>query len=462
MSKNNFDAWKKIYFKAKVKMLLFQKRHSESRQQAKIIVKTWANENNMLSFAQRVYRDLQDWASYYDIYHHVHELYPDSISIKLNYGSALFSSSRYEDAETQFTYCVNNWNFGSNYTFSLNNLKARLAICYEYLGRQNDAAKLLDEIGQPTQPDLDVFFAFYLHALSTAQEKVLPYLDEQIRLFPKVFILYYWKGIYSQYYLHNFDFALELYLKSLQTVDYSTIKNMCSQYMTCIEPAEVSRKAVKLYIKSGKIRAALNLLRKIKLKSYISGFDFDLSIEELYVKALAGYYFDVEQKIQKRLKRKMYIPKETAYWLLLAYVQVKKGDLEASKNSFSRILMLDSESRDVHKLLGCLQMVEKEWQSCIDTYLKLTKINRFNSTYWINLGYSYSNVGDVNLAIVSYKQALAINPFEANTWIDLANLYVDVGKKELAMDAIENGLKYTWLDVDKKKIAIEITSRIET
>ena len=448
-----------------IKMNIIRKNYDKAGSQIKIALDKWSDDRKPLWIAMKMYHDLQDWDTFYELYEQMERFYPNNIQYKLGFGSALLSSHRYEDALRQLLFCVENWNLDISNSKSLGNTYARLAICYGYLGEWDLLEATLQKAERIVTWDLDISYGYLLlYAGTNSSERIGGFIDKQIEKHPDGHALYYWKALYTQYYLHDIQGSIRWYESALKRINYFRQRSdRWYQFFSSQQyagPWYILKRSVEACVQSNNPNKALWLIYISKLRILYSGID--VRILRIYFDIMKNSLDAAEEKCRRMLKKNLSVSTKVEYWLLLALVQVKQGKLDNGLSSAKQALGLNSEKLEAWDILGTIQLQREAWQSAIETYQKMIKMNRFDFRCWKNLGMCYINIGDISSAKSSYEQAIQLNPFEADAWIDLANTYVRLGNNDLALSAFQTGLKYDWLDAEKRQQALQAIERMKS
>lgn len=461
---NIFNALKKHSIALAIKMNIIMKNYDKADTQIKTAIAKWPNDILLLRVALGAYHSAQRWDSFYEIYTQIEKMHPKKLSVKRNFGTALLSSGRYEDAIPHFVYCIENWNLDDSNSRTLANTYARLSICYGYLGRWELLYATLQEAEKIAGWDPDIAYGYLLYYAGTNNsEKIQGYLDHQIKKYPGLHALYYWKALYTQYYLHDIEASLSWYESSLRKLNYFAVRTAFwraffspQQYAA---PWYILKRSIEVCVQSNKLNKALWLIYSSKLR--ILDGDIDIRLLRVYFDIMKKSFEVAEKKCRSMLKKKLSVELAAEYSSLLALAEAKQGKLDEGLSNIKQALALNSELYDAWDTMGFIQMQKKDWQSAIQTYQRMIAINRFDFRCWENLGLCYINIKEMSSAKTSYERAVQLNPFEADAWIDLANTYVKLGNNDLALSAYQNGLKYDWLDAEKRQQTHQAIERMK-
>ncbi len=193
----------------------------------------------------------------------------------------------------------------------------------------------------------------------------------------------------------------------------------------------------------------MTLIKTIEL-AHLSG-EVALAIHWANYHILIGDYQKADKVIAKALRSTQNLPE---LWALLASCEIHEGKIEAAYQNAEHALLINNEFIYALEILGSIQIMKHEWSSAIVTYEKILLFALPESNWLRNLAYSYASTEDLNRAKSFYEKAVAIDPFSADVWVDLAGVYLKLGNKDLALSAYQNGLKYDWLNGDKRTEAL--------
>ncbi|MEW6405722.1 MAG: tetratricopeptide repeat protein [Chloroflexota bacterium] len=425
-------------------------------------MKKWSTDVDVLRLAQQTYRETQDWDAFLAIYDRADKIYPNKLQFKRNLGTSLLSLYRYRDAVEQFEQCVRSWDSDDENSTVLANIRARLAICHEFLGELDAGLLLLQEAEKVINWDVDLIYGRILYYAGTSPDKLPSFLDEQIRLFPKLYTLYYWKGLYVQFQLHDLKAASYWYEAALARVNsydlWSRFDPFFVTHKIFADPGDVLRHAIEASIAVGNSTKAYKLLFWSRIRLFNDAINAEASKIYIYIKELR--FQKAENKALSLLRKKTSMQLATDSWILLGQAQLGQGKLDGSITSATQALKLDETSYDARDLLGRAQMQKEEWEAALNTYSKLIEMNRFESRHWTNLGLCQLELNDLLSAKFSYEQAVFLNPFSADAWVELGNIYANLSERELALSAYEKGLKFQWLSSDKRQQALKTMAEL--
>ncbi len=66
----------------------------------------------------------------------------------------------------------------------------------------------------------------------------------------------------------------------------------------------------------------------------------------------------------------------------------------------------------------------------------------YKPEFWLNLGYSYSEIGEYQAAIDSYMRGIKIAPERADGYLSCANAYMHMQDFEQALKACDVGIEF--------------------
>lgn len=70
------------------------------------------------------------------------------------------------------------------------------------------------------------------------------------------------------------------------------------------------------------------------------------------------------------------------------------------------------------------------------------KKEAFKPEFWLNLGYSYSEIGEYQAAIDSYMRGISLAPERADGYLSCANAYMHMQDFEQALKACDVGIQF--------------------
>jgi len=343
---NIFDALKQHSIVLAIKMNIFRENYNKADSQIRIALDKWSDDRKLLLIAIKMYHDLQDWDRFYELYEQMEKFYPNNIQYKLGFGSALLSSYRYEDALRQLIFCVENWDRDISNSESLANTYARLAICYGYLGKWDLLEATLQKAERIVTWDLDISYGYLLlYAGTNSFERIEGVIDKQIEKHPDVHALYYWKALYTQYYLHDIQGSIRWYESALKRINYFKQRSdRWYQFFSSQQyagPRHIVKRSIEACLESNNPNKALWLIYISKLGILYSGID--VRILRIYFDILKKSLDTAEKKCRRMLKKNLSVSTKVEYWILLALAQVKQGKLDDGLSSVNKALGLNSE-----------------------------------------------------------------------------------------------------------------------
>jgi len=450
--------------KINIKVKLIMRKYDEAEDQVGIMLTNWPADLDILKFAQAFYKDAQNWNGYLDIFARVERIHPNKLLIARNFGSALLSLFRYEEAISKFLFCIANWDLDKKYESALANTYARLAISYANIGEWDFAKRYLSEAEKITPWDPDVIYCSLLLYLGNGEiSKLQEYFDDQIKNYPKLYSLYYWRAVHTQHFLHDTVGSLMWYKLALKGINYLELNKKFAPYFFSTvrysAPADVLKRSIEVYLQSNHL---LKVYWIIFWKKIIS-LDHEINIKALliYIDILRNSSHIAERKCQGMIKRRLKKGELAEFWTLLALAQVNLKKYDEALVSINNALSFNPVSYDALKILGKVQFYKEDWYSALLTFQKTTKICRFNLEDWNYLASCYVEIGDRNSVQKIYEQIVKLGPCEADTWVDLGLIYEELEYCDLALSAFKRSLDFSWLDNKKRQIAIQAINRLE-
>lgn len=212
------------------------------------------------------------------------------------------------------------------------------------------------------------------------------------------------------------DKLISIYEKALK-VD-SKDKLLLIDLGNLYEEKGMFKKAIEYYEKSIKLGADENLINHFLVRVYEE--------EEVYEKAVAIY--------EKMLDKDPYNIVATES-LSRLYLKLEKPNLERAKDMMER-------SRDISLVSDLKRMAEEKEQrklfdSAIDIYTQIIKIDNKYSLAYNKLAKIYRIKGDINKAIRFYEMAIKSNKENVNAYIWLSILYALYMNKKEAIKKLE-------------------------
>lgn len=438
-----------------IKTLLFFGRKRNAISRLEKARQEWPEDYDLLLFTLHLHQNEENWEEYLKLYAQFERFHTDELLFNRNFGSTLLDFGHYEEAASRLRYCIENWNLDARYEFEQNSTLAKLAVCYINLGILDSAAATIEKISETKHWNADAIYARFLFKVATNQSEAIPdFLDEQIKKYPWLPCLYYWKGQYVHDYLRNSQSAYQLFKTALERTNYFKIRNEAlgngfgGEFYA--NTFSMLQSAVTSYMQFNKTITYpilwLTFLTKLKtLDKFIN-----LSTTRIYIMIEGNALTKAERTCQKALKRPT-DKRATDYWALLALAQKKLGKLDEGAASARQAVTLNYYNDEAWNVLGDIQILQQDWVSAIHTHKEIIKANPYDFRALKKLGICHINTNDLAAAQLSFEKVVQINPTEADAWVDLGDVYTRLGNSSLAVSAYQNGLKYNWLD-DQRQI----------
>jgi tetratricopeptide (TPR) repeat protein len=118
----------------------------------------------------------------------------------------------------------------------------------------------------------------------------------------------------------------------------------------------------------------------------------------------------------------------------------RMNDFEAALINYKEALRLDKASEDAYYGIVCCLVGQMRWYEAIMYLRKLLHLNPENEEYWIFLGDTEYQLGNVLGAIEAYEKANAIFGQNPRLWLNWSFLYLEQGGLERAYQIIEQGV----------------------
>lgn len=99
---------------------------------------------------------------------------------------------------------------------------------------------------------------------------------------------------------------------------------------------------------------------------------------------------------------------------------------------FEKVVSIDNNNEKAHEMLALIYSDIGQEDKSIAHFQAVAKINPSVKNYY-NLGLALHNKGELNTAIVQYKEALKLNPNHFDAYLNLANAYSALGEKSDAL-----------------------------
>ncbi|OHA89909.1 MAG: hypothetical protein A2832_02120 [Candidatus Zambryskibacteria bacterium RIFCSPHIGHO2_01_FULL_44_22b] len=130
-------------------------------------------------------------------------------------------------------------------------------------------------------------------------------------------------------------------------------------------------------------------------------------------------------------------PSSPEPFLLLAQLEVGKGDLEAARNYIRQSIFLKEDYNDAYLLLARIEVQDKNLPGAIASTEKLSALNPNNPAVYFELGLLKSSNNDNAGAVASFEKALALSPGYANAKYYLGLVLEKLGREDEARQQFE-------------------------
>lgn len=158
-----------------------------------------------------------------------------------------------------------------------------------------------------------------------------------------------------------------------------------------------------------------------------------------------------------------------------------------AKELYEKALAADVDCADAHDGLAVIALMDGDYPTAIDRYLKLTLLQPMEPRHFTNLGAIHNKTGDYTqaaeflrkaiqkdkrsaeayfnlgyaqrklkqwqLAISAYREAARLNPKMAEAHLNMGNVYVEMGNVPMAVIAFKKALEIN-PDLEKARVAL--------
>ncbi|MBR3940047.1 MAG: tetratricopeptide repeat protein [Bacteroidales bacterium] len=115
------------------------------------------------------------------------------------------------------------------------------------------------------------------------------------------------------------------------------------------------------------------------------------------------------------------------YYILLADLHLRNGDLKTSYADLQQALELEPNSVEVYSKLGEISFLSKDYDRATDNINKVIEMDPNNVKAYFMMGFLYKETGDSTNAVRNFRKAIEIDPEYADAYEELGLMYA--GKK---------------------------------
>ena len=119
--------------------------------------------------------------------------------------------------------------------------------------------------------------------------------------------------------------------------------------------------------------------------------------------------------------------------------QFKAGNLEAARESFTRVLALDPHHAQALHMLSLIASHEGEFESALGLAQQAVGLEPTNADYHLGLSAIYASQQRLTEAVVAYQEALRLNPPIPEWRLVLAAMLIKAGRLDEAVSVYEAG-----------------------
>ena len=119
----------------------------------------------------------------------------------------------------------------------------------------------------------------------------------------------------------------------------------------------------------------------------------------------------------------------------------RSKNFNAALNLSNSLLELNQDEPFLLNINGIINLSLENWQNALLTFKKILKKNDKFIEAYINLGVTYSHLGENDKAIENYKKALELNKDYASAYNNLATQYDDFGEYPIAIKNYTQALR---------------------
>lgn len=162
-------------------------------------------------------------------------------------------------------------------------------------------------------------------------------------------------------------------------------------------------------------RKALTLLQQGKRSESIAGFERALQLEPRHAAsrhALVGVLIDlkrIDDAMRQAADGLAADPAQTGIAMILARLQVDKGDTRTAIETLENSLRFAGGRADYHAMLAALLQRDQRHKAAAENFAAALKGNPQNGAWWMGLGISLQADGRAAEAIDAFKRAKATN-----------------------------------------------------
>ena len=113
------------------------------------------------------------------------------------------------------------------------------------------------------------------------------------------------------------------------------------------------------------------------------------------------------------------------YYILLADLHLRNGDLKASYGDLQQALELKPGSVDVYSKLGEISFLSRDYDRTTDNIKKVIEIDPNNVKAYFMMGFVYKETSDSTNAVRNFRKAIEIDPEYADAYEELGLMYAN-------------------------------------
>lgn len=136
------------------------------------------------------------------------------------------------------------------------------------------------------------------------------------------------------------------------------------------------------------------------------------------------------------------LPDEPGYWEKLGMALVSNGKTEEAVSNLELALTKDKQNPYVYYTLGNLYALKlNNPEKAVSYFKQAVVLDPDIPDGFLNLGNTYSMLGNYEQAIVAYKNDYLFNPQSTNALINMGRIYYNLGKYADARNVFQEALR---------------------
>jgi tetratricopeptide (TPR) repeat protein len=134
------------------------------------------------------------------------------------------------------------------------------------------------------------------------------------------------------------------------------------------------------------------------------------------------------------------LPPSAVQWLREASQALGRNQIDFAMQSLAKVLALDPECADAHRLMGIASLIRGDQPSAIGHLQRALAARPDDSTLNMNLGSALFETGDVETGLAYLQRACELAPRSASTWYNYGKALQFSARMERARDVLQHAV----------------------